>query len=247
MGKVVVTGYSNGLRKIPLTHKKGALPMFVGHIALGLAAKRAAPQTSVATLVAASYLPDLIWPILLLTGIESARIVPGFTAYSAVEHTHFPWTHSLLMACVGALAFGLLYRLNTGDRRGALITTALVLSHWILDAICVPGLPLAPGLATKVGLGLWHSRAGTVLVEATLFAAGVFLYLGVTRASRKRGVVAFWAFVLFLVLSFLGNLGAPPPNTTALAVAVLVGWIFLPWLTWIERNRQLVGAAPPSS
>ena len=44
--------------------------MFVGHFGVALAAKRAAPGTSLGTLVAASIWLDLVWPVLLLVGVE---------------------------------------------------------------------------------------------------------------------------------------------------------------------------------
>jgi hypothetical protein len=39
--------------------------MFIGHFALGLAAKRAAPRLSLAALLAAAQLADMMWPVLL--------------------------------------------------------------------------------------------------------------------------------------------------------------------------------------
>ncbi len=51
--------------------------MFIGHYALALAAKRAAPRTSLGTLFAATSLADLLWPVFLLLGWEQAHVVPG--------------------------------------------------------------------------------------------------------------------------------------------------------------------------
>jgi len=42
--------------------------MFIGHYALGLAAKRLAPRTSLGTLFVAPTLADLLWPVFLLLG-----------------------------------------------------------------------------------------------------------------------------------------------------------------------------------
>jgi hypothetical protein len=44
--------------------------VFLGHVALGLAGKRAAPEVSLATWLASVQLPDLLWPIFLLAGLE---------------------------------------------------------------------------------------------------------------------------------------------------------------------------------
>jgi hypothetical protein len=47
--------------------------MFLGHFGVALAAKRAAPKTSLAVLVAAAELLDLVWPLLVLLGVERVR------------------------------------------------------------------------------------------------------------------------------------------------------------------------------
>jgi len=59
--------------------------MFIGHIAVGLAAKRLAPKTSLGLLVAAPVALDLLWPVLLLTGVERVRIDPGNTRSSTIS------------------------------------------------------------------------------------------------------------------------------------------------------------------
>lgn len=51
--------------------------MFIGHFAVALAAKRATPRTSLGWLFAACQLSDLIWPVLLLAGVEHAHVAPG--------------------------------------------------------------------------------------------------------------------------------------------------------------------------
>lgn len=74
--------------------------MFIGHLALGFAAKRAAPRVSLGTLVVAVQLVDLIWPILVLLGLEHVRIDPGTTRLTPLDFYDYPWTHSLLGAVV---------------------------------------------------------------------------------------------------------------------------------------------------
>ncbi len=44
--------------------------MFIGHFAVALAAKRAAPRASLGTLTLAAQLLDLLWPVFLLAGFE---------------------------------------------------------------------------------------------------------------------------------------------------------------------------------
>ncbi len=74
--------------------------MFVGHFAVALGAKRAAPRIPLGLLVAAAIALDLIWPLLLLAGVETVRIDPGNTAFTPLAFDHYPWSHSLVMALV---------------------------------------------------------------------------------------------------------------------------------------------------
>src|SRR5690242_1147708 len=72
--------------------------MFLGHFGVALAAKKAAPKTSLGALVFAAQFADLLWPILLLLGIEQVRIVPGLLAASPFDFTSYPVSHSLVGA-----------------------------------------------------------------------------------------------------------------------------------------------------
>jgi hypothetical protein len=221
--------------------------MFLGHFAVGLAAKRAAPRTSLAALFLAAQLLDLAWPALVLLGVERVRIDPGNTAFTPLAFEHYPWTHSLLMVLLWAVALGAAYRAATGYVRGALVVGALVLSHWVLDLVTHrPDLPLAPG-AAAVGLGLWDSVGATLLVEGALFAGGVWLYASGTRAAGRAGAVALWSLVAFLVAVYAANaFGPPPPDARAIGAAGLLMWLFLPWAAWIERTRAPRALAAPA-
>jgi len=216
--------------------------MFIGHFAVAFAAKRVAPRASLGALFAAAQLPDLVWPALVLLGVETVRVDPGNTAFTPLEFVSYPWTHSLLLVVVWAAAFALAYRARTGAARESWVVGALVVSHWMLDFVSHrPDLPLAPG-AAKVGLGLWNSVPATVVVEGALFAAGVALYARGTGARNRTGRIAFWALVVFLVAIYVANMGPPPPSARAIGAAGLLMWLFVPWGVWIDRNRERVGA-----
>jgi hypothetical protein len=219
--------------------------MFIGHFALALAAKPVSPRTSLGTLVAAAQLADLIWPILLLLGVEKVRVDPGNTAFTPLDFVSYPWTHSLLMALLWAAAFALAYLGRTRLARGAWVVGTLVFSHWALDFVTHRAdLPLAPG-AVKVGLGLWSSVPATVIVEAALFAAGVVVYARKTRPRDRTGRLAFWALVGFLVVIYISNvMGPPPPSARAVSVVTLLMWLFVPWGVWIDRHRETVTTPP---
>src|SRR3974390_2552608 len=156
--------------------------MFLGHCAVALGAKRAAPATALGTLFAAAAFLDLVWPVLVIVGVERVVIAPSSTAFTPLDFVRYPISHSLLMSIVWALVFGGAYFLLTRTMRSAVVLGALVISHWLLDAIVHrPDLPLLPGGGARVGFGLWNSIPGTLAVELTLFAAGLAFYVRATR------------------------------------------------------------------
>ena len=64
--------------------------MFIGHFAVGFAAKEFAPHTSLAVVLAAPLLSDLLWPVFLLLGWETVRIDPGRMNLAPLDfHTRY--------------------------------------------------------------------------------------------------------------------------------------------------------------
>ncbi|MFC0186134.1 hypothetical protein ACFFJX_28370 [Pseudarcicella hirudinis] len=70
--------------------------MFIGHFAVGMGSKALKPQISLGTLFIASQFLDLLWPDLLLLGLEKVSIKPGITEVGSLEFTSYPISHSLL-------------------------------------------------------------------------------------------------------------------------------------------------------
>jgi hypothetical protein len=213
--------------------------MFLGHLGVAMAAKRAAPRTSLGTLVAASVWIDLVWPALLLAGVERVRIDPGNTAVTPLDFERYPFTHSAVAVAGWAVLFGAVYLALVGYRRGAVVAGVLVASHWVLDLVVHrPDLPLAFG-GPKVGLGLWNSVPATLAVELALLLGGLVVY---ARAFPARDAVGRWALaalVVFVLLVYAANvLGPPPPSEKAIAVGGFAQWLFVAWAAWIDRHRR---------
>ena len=225
--------------------------MFIGHFALGYAAKRWAPGLSLAVLFAAALFADLLWPVLVALGIEQVRIVPGITASTPLEFISYPYSHSLLtLALFGALFGWLTMRVAAPNAPNApnapvaprifVIVLALVVSHWVLDVVThIPDMPLYPG-GPKFGWGLWNSVPGTLALETALFAIGVWMY---ARATTARDAIGTWTFVgvtAFLFVGFVVNAnGTPPPSVTALWIMALGLGAATIWLAWFaDRHRQ---------
>lgn len=215
--------------------------MFIGHFAVGFGAKRFAPRASLAVLLAAPLFSDLLWPIFLLLGWESVRIDPGNTRFTPLDLAYYPWSHSLLMCCVWASAFAAVYQLAARYWPGTIAIWIGVMSHWVLDWVTHrPDMPLYPGGGPLLGLGLWNSIAGTMVVELAMLALGVWLYASSTRARDRIGIYAFWAYVALLLVSYIGDrLSAPPASAAEIAWTGLVAEvILLPWAWWFDRHRE---------
>ena len=216
--------------------------MFIGHFAAGMAAKKIQPSISLGVLFVAAQFLDLLWPTLLLLGIEHVRISPGISSVTPLDFFDYPVSHSLAIVLVWSLLFAGVYYGVTRNRSGALLLGGLVLSHWVLDLIVhIPDLPLYPGDSPKVGFGLWDSMTLTVVVEGIVFVAGIMLYVSARRESGLKISWWFWSMIIFFIIIHIANLtGPPPPNVSAIAWAGHLQWLFIPWAWWADRNRRAV-------
>ena len=218
--------------------------MFLGHWALGLAGKRLAPAVSLGTLFFAAQFADLLWPTLVLAGVERFEIRPGLTAVTPLDFVSYPWSHSLLAMAGWGLLVAVGWRLVRGRSAtflAAATLAGLVVSHWLLDFVTHrPDLPLAPGASPRVGLELWSSLPLSLAAELGLLALGVGLCRRATVARDRTGEWAFWSLVAFLVAIQLANyFGPPPPSVTAVAISAQALWLVVFWGAWIDRHRAV--------
>jgi hypothetical protein len=214
--------------------------MFIGHFALGFAAKRLVPRVSLGMLFVAAQLADLLWPFFLAAGIEQVRIdTASRNPFTLLDFVSYPYSHSLLMLVVWGIVLGGLYRAIAGGRRTFVVLAALVVSHWLLDVVThLPDMPLYPG-SGLVGLGLWNSVPATLAVELPLFVAGLVVYVRATRSRDAVGKWGLYGLIAFLLVAYAGSIvGGAPPSLTALWVTAIVGFIlFFTLAWWVDRHR----------
>ena len=209
--------------------------MFIGHYALAFGAKKIDKLPSLAIMFVAVQLLDLLWPIFVLTGLETFEIEPGNTVITPLNFTSYPYSHSLLMAVIWATLFASGYFLFTKKKKSSILLAFLVLSHWILDFITHrPDLPLSPFSDLKVGLGLWNMPTAEIVLEIGLFIIGVYLYFKTVNPKRK---IVFWTLIIFfLVIYFMNIFGSPPPSINAVAWSANLMLIIVLWAWWIEKR-----------
>ncbi len=218
--------------------------MFLGHIGVALAAKRAAPRASLGTLLVAATLLDGVWALLCPTGLDHTGIAPVLMTAVRPDFDTDSFSHSLLFASVMAIMFGLAYFSLRHSARGALTIAALVLSHPLLDA---PGgythITLFPGTAP---MPLRGALPLLLVVESVLFLAGLVIYL---RCTRARDRVGSWGLgttlVAQLALFAAAIFPAHPLEVQALALATLGTFLFAPLGFWIDRHRREGGTLGP--
>ena len=185
--------------------------MFIGHYAVGFAAKRAAPKTSLGLLIGSTVLLDLLWPIFLLLGWEEVRVVRGATPFLNLDFVSYPISHSLATTVGWAVLAGGLYWTVTRNRAGAIWIAIGVASHWVLDFISHrPDLPLWPG-GPKVGLGLWNSTFKTIAVEEAMLAVALWIYVVHTSPRDPVGRWGFLGFLVFTLGIYAASIASPPP------------------------------------
>lgn len=215
--------------------------MFLAHFGVGLAAKSVAPKISLGTLFLATQFIDLLWPSLLLLGIERVDILHDGSRKPPLDFSYYPISHSLLMVVVWAVLFAAIYYAIRRSRVGAIVLGLAVVSHWALDLIVhYPDLPLYPGDSALMGFQLWSSPLAALALEFAIFSIGLFLYLRITTANDKTGKWALWSLVGLLTAITLGNVfGKPPPSVSAIAWVGQAQWLLVAWGYWVDNHRTL--------
>ena len=221
--------------------------MFVGHFSAGLLGKRAAPRVSLGTLVLAAIVADILFPILVLGGIERADIGSGRGAANYFHAIDIGFSHSLATTAVWGALIGGAYFWRRRDRRGSLVLVAATLSHWVFDVISHrPDMPLAPGVPARLGFGLWTSVPATLVVEGGLWIAAIVLYVGATRSKNSAGRWVFWGGVFILTLFWYNNIAGPPPPRPqdAPMASLLFFSLTVAWGYWMNRARVMKEGGP---
>lgn len=196
--------------------------MYLGHFAVGLAAKPIAPKVSLGISLVATQVIDILYAIFLLIGVtqQGASL----------------WDHGLVMSLVwSAAAFAISFPFYRDIRSGILIGL-LVLSHWVCDFIAWDRvLPLAFGDSPRVGLGLYNSIPAMLAMDFGLFGGAFTFYLFKTKANDRTGRWAPWLLVVYLI-ALIPTALLPGK---LIIIAALGMTLVVPFGMWIDRHRSV--------
>ena len=216
--------------------------MFVGHYGPSYVIKAAQPAIPLWLLFIAVQLVDVAWSMLIMLGIEKARIVPGITASNPFDLYYMPYTHSFVAAILWSVAAGGLCNVLFGLRKwsAAVWIGAAVFSHWILDwVVHRPDLPLYDD-TVKVGLGIWNYPMIALILEALLLFGGMFIYMRRTTAVNALGRIGPPGFgILMIAIQTYIFFGPPPASSDELAVTAIASYlVFAVVIWWLDRQRR---------
>jgi hypothetical protein len=196
--------------------------MLIGHYAPALVLHRIRPSIPLWALFVAVQAADVLWGGFILTGVEHARMVPGFTESNPLDLYDMPYSHGLLASVAWSVWFALLWRAlrpSPHYRSEALIIGLAVASHFVLDLLVhVPDLPVIGTLGTKWGLGLWRHRELALMVECALFVVAAWVWMGSGENRQPRAAIVLCAMTAMLMASFYTP---PPPTPATMAVSGL--------------------------
>ncbi len=217
--------------------------MFIGHYGVGLALKKADKNISLGMLFFAISFIDLLHFILVLIGIESVKIVPGFTKWIPIKGIN-PISHGLtgiigwsLLAYIIVIVYGNFKKGNSINyRKAALIISLGVFSHFICDVIVhAPDLPVFGYNSVKLGLGLWNYPVISNALELGIFFTGLIIYykstIGESFSAKYGMIILGTCLVVFSILMGivppLDNVNITYINMLVLSVVVIAaaGWI----------------------
>ncbi len=215
--------------------------MFVGHYAVALAAKRGTPKSSLGLLFLAAQFLDLLWPLLVVLGIEQVRLNPSGNSFLQLDFVSYPYSHSLAGSILWSVILGAVVYAFHRDAKEALIIAGCVVSHWVLDLFThVPDLPLTFSGQMKAGFGLWNFPVATIIIETALFGGGIAIYLKTTRSNDSTGTIGFWGLMAFLYAMYLASIFGPPPNDASMVgVVANLAWLFVVWAWWVDKHRSV--------
>jgi hypothetical protein len=205
--------------------------MLVGHVAAAFVAKGLHPRLSLGTTVAAALLADVLLFSFVLADIEHVQFRTSAAAGLHFTGTDIAFSHGLAMSLFWSAALAAIYVWRRGDRRAAALLAAVVISHWVLDV-----------LSHRPAGSAVHGLVPMMIIEGTIWACAVALYVSDSRSVNSAGRYVFWGGVAALTYVWHDNAfglprGNPPQDAPIEGLLLLL--LAVAWAYWMNRAREM--------
>lgn len=208
--------------------------MYIGHYAAAAVLVTVVPDSPVLPAAIGVAWPDLVWPVLVLTGWEKVTTNRIDPLQRSVRFDSYPFSHSLVLSNVLNLLPAVVIALIYQSVIVGIVFWLAAVSHWLLDVVVhQPDLPVL-GIGAhdrKLGAGFWQQPKTAFILEYLFLAVAI---LATAPHSIWLGVLGGGLLLHLLnVNSFLGLTRTNPLGTPArLSAITLVGYLgAIVWFT----------------
>jgi hypothetical protein len=162
----------------------------LGHASIGLITKSLYPKAPLWALLVATQVPDILFFGFQAAGLEH-QAVTTFDLKNGLQYQSppsIPWSHGLSMCIVWSVVVMLIAFIFCRDLQTSSVIGLMVFSHWVLDFIVFPIMPVFFNNSQMIGLGLITSGPGfiaSVILEISLITSGTVAYI----KTKKKGTL----------------------------------------------------------
>lgn len=182
--------------------------MLVGHFSTALVAHRQLPGSSLAFLLIASQLQDILWAIFHYLGLEPTTPNDIFATTLQNMTVQMLYSHDLLPQLLWVAIAFVLGKLWCKSTSVAVAGAVLVLLHFVFDLISGHPHYVFGSDSVNISLGLYASNAYmAILIEAVITAITVVYFfrqeskLGIQRTTfNKRAIIGLFVFGILFML-----------------------------------------------
>ena len=217
--------------------------MLIGHYGPAFMIKAVDKKIPLWMLFIAVQIPDIIWGVLILLGIEKANINESLTS-NPLDLVYMPYSHGLVSTIIYSTVIVLVLLCFPYFRKRASMAVWIgiaVFSHWILDFLSHrPDLPVF-GDSMKIGLGLWNYPTLALIIEVGIFLVGAIWYAIAVGGFKKYGTWLFWLFIIVstLISSFRGD-GMGVISAQKVAISALCFYVFATLIIYFVGKTERV-------
>ena len=201
--------------------------MFIGHFTIAFLIGSIVPGIPILIPLIGVSFPDILWPVLVLTGVEKVKFDKNKPLQKDIVFKSYPLSHSLVLTTFIAFLVGLIIALLLKNLFIAPIFAIASASHWILDTVVhnkdLPVLGFS-SKDVKVGFGLWRRGPLAFVVEYLFYV--VIAPIAVPITSLWLILLLGTIFHMININSFFGfkNEDVAGGSSKTYAIIVLIAF-----------------------